>query len=153
MDVDLEQIVEDYLDGLLSPPEANWLEHNLVRREVNAAWTEALVLRELLHTSGVDTLPEGLVERIEDALGPNMQKERRRTALLGRTRSVLAGMGWAFKGPSMAYTAAPGGTRESMAGVGTIRYSLGPLANRSTAVKARPVKKKPLWRRVLRRRK
>ena len=154
MDVDLEQSVEDYLDGLLSAKSANWLEHNLIRPEVAAVFTEALILRELLRAAGPEDLLEGLVERIEDAVLSQLPRERRRSLLSGGTRSILSGLSWAVRGPAMAVPSGSGGTRETLSGLGTVRYTLGPLANLPATQKAAPKeKKRPLWRRVLRRRK
>ena len=154
MDVDLEQLAEDYLDGLLSAKEANWLEHNLVRPEVGAVFTEALILRELLRTVGPDLMPEGLVERLEEAVLSQLPREQRRSLLSGGTRSILSGLSWAVRGPALAVPSGRSGTRETLSGLGTVRYTLGALANRPATQEAAPKeKKRPLWRRVLRRRK
>ncbi|MCA9562144.1 MAG: hypothetical protein KC561_01585 [Myxococcales bacterium] len=145
---DLGQLADSYLDGDLSAEQARWFEHNLLRPEVADAFRSALVLRELLQGQGPDELPAGLLERLEACVLAELD-ESLAEGLMGRARAVLSTLGLAWRGASLAYSGGPKGGRETVSGIATIRYSLGPLAPNTGAEEAPTPKKKPLWRRLL----
>ena len=136
-----DERVEDYLDGFMSPREARAFEHELLDPEVAAALNEALALRTLLATMPPDDVPDGLVARIEAALGlptaaAAAAPEHRR---LPRLRAAFAGASWAFRGPAFLANAAGGD------GFRTVGYASTPLTIGRTPAPPRPA----LWRRAL----
>jgi len=149
MDADWDLIIEDYLDGALCAKEANRLEHNLALPEIARAFAEALMLRELLKTSPPDQPPMELIKRLEaELIWESQGKSKRRW--FGKTRSVFSGAAWAVRGPAMMVPDGPTGTRETLAGIGTIRYTLGPLVNRGSQRSGR--QRRGWWKRILGRR-
>lgn len=149
MNQKLEERIDAYLEGALSPEEADRFEQELLDPEVSGLFAEALMLREMLASMPPDRPPEELIGMIEASLEVERAEEAARAPRFGRTRAVLSGMSWMYRGPAMAV--APGG-REAYSGMGTIRYALGPL-NRPSKPKAEKPRKKPLWRRILWRKK
>lgn len=159
----LEQRCHDYLEGRLSGEETSRFERELSRPENLEVFRETLALRELLQSMGPQDAPQGLVERIQADLGvaagqaahriPAKSRSREPNATVATVQASLLGLGWMFRGPAMAANAAvgsPGGARETLSGLGTIRYSLGPLSRqtfRRAPADKRP--RKPLWRRAL----
>ncbi len=100
---DLDERVDAYLDGLMSRDETRAFEAELVAPDVAAALSEALLLRELLaHPDAADELPEGLVARIEEALGVDEQAARTKVKRFARLRAALSGAGWSVRGPALA---------------------------------------------------
>ena len=145
----LEERIDAYLEGALSPEEAERFEQELLDPEVAGLFAEALMLREMLASAPPDQPPEELIELIEASLEVERAEEAEPVPRFGRTRAVLSSMSWMYRGPAMAV--APGG-REAISGMGTIRYALGPL-NRTAKPKPEKPPKKPLWRRILWRKK
>ncbi|MFO0745991.1 MAG: hypothetical protein U1F43_09995 [Myxococcota bacterium] len=72
----LELRIDAYLDGLLSVAEARATERMLADPEVGAVLAEAIALRELLAVAPGDAPPDGLEERIIDALGVGSRAPR-----------------------------------------------------------------------------
>jgi len=103
MTTDLIDRCEAYLEGALSPDEANRFERDLALPEVAEVFREALLFRELIRASTADEPPEGLDERIAARLGldPEVVKEKLRTARFIRTRAALRDMAWTVRGPAM----------------------------------------------------
>lgn len=128
---ELESLVEDYLDGMLSASETRAFESRLVEPEVQALLAEALALRSLLTELPADPLPEGLTDRIEASLGVAEASNKR----FPRLRAALSGAAWAVRGPSHA---TPGD-------------ELAPLSLAATPVAMLMPRRepRPLWRRVL----
>ena len=145
----LEERIDAYLEGALPPEEAERFEQELLDPAVAGLFAEALMLRELLAGAPPDRPPEELIERIEASLEVQRAEDAKPVPRFGRTRVVLSGMSWMYRGPAMAV--APGGS-EALSGLGTIRYALGPL-NRPAKPKQEKPPKKPLWRRLLWRKK
>jgi anti-sigma factor RsiW len=149
MSQELEERIDAYLEGALSPEEAERFEQELLDPEVAGLFAEALMLREMLASAPPDGPPEDLIGLIEATLEVERAEEAETAPRFGRTRAVLSGMSWMYRGPAMAV--APG-SREAISGMGTVRYALGPL-NRPAKPKPDKPPKKPLWRRILWRKK
>lgn len=145
----LEERIDAYLEGVLPPEEAERFEQELLDPDVAGLFAEALMLREMLASMPPDQPPGELIEQIEASLEVQRAEDAAPVPRFGRTRAALAGFSWMYRGPAMAV--APGG-REALSAMGTIRYALGPL-NRPAKPKAEKPPKKPLWRRVLWRKK
>jgi hypothetical protein len=135
-----------YLEGDLSLAEAVRFEQDLGRPEVARAMAEALILRETLRADPDLAVPEGLADRIADDLvearpAPETPDAMSALAALRAGLDVfLQGQGLAGQG----LRATGAGLRESLSGMDTMRYSLGPLALRAP----RPTRR-PLWRRLI----
>ncbi len=130
---ELDERIDAYLDGLLSPSETRALERMLVRPEVAGALAEALALREILASAPGDEPPAGLADRIIAALGVE-----------GPDLSVVPPP--EAREPSDYYGAS--GARSAIAGVGTMRYAFPlRLVGGSEVEDTRP-----WWRRTLSRR-
>ena len=139
---------EAYLEGALSGAEARRFERELTLEENAAVFRQVLLMRQLLAELPPDQAPEELVRQLEEALEVDPGAQRRRTRLL-RVRAALDGLSWAVKGPAQAFgtgSQAAAAAAPTAAGLSTMRYALGPLAQQREAP-ATP--KKPLWRRVL----
>ena len=143
---------EAYLDGALNGEETRRFERELTLEENAEVFRQVLVMRQLLADLPPDSAPADLVSRIEAELlrgvveaAAEEEREQRGSGL----RTVLWGTSWALRGPAMAVSAgsAGGGGQQVLSGLDTVRYAAGPLALRSAAPK-----KRPLWRRLLRRR-
>lgn len=160
---ELERRCHDYLEGRLSGDETSRFERELSRPTHLEVFGQTLALRELLQSMGPQDAPEGLVERIQADLGvaagqaadrlPAKGRSREPNAAVATVQASLLGLGWMLRGPAMAATAAVGsngGGRETLSGLGTMRYSLGPLSTqtfRRAPEAKRP--RKPLWRHAL----
>lgn len=160
---EFEQRCHDYLEGRLAGDETSRFERELSRPRHLEVFRETLALRELLQSMGPQDAPEGLVERIQSDLGvaagqavdrvPAKGRSREPNAAVATVQASLLGLGWMLRGPAMAATAAVGshsGGRETLSGLGTLRYSLGPLSTQSfrrAPAAKRP--RKPLWRQAL----
>lgn len=149
MQQELDLLIEDYLDGFLSPRETNRFERKLVRSDVQTAFAEALALRDLLRSAGPDCPPSGLMEQIEETIITARPKKEKRTRWFGATRTALSGMTWAVRGPALALSSQPTGTRETLSGLGTIRYTLGPLTQISADAQDKPRRRSGWFRRVI----
>ena len=154
---ELETKIEKYLDGVLSSREALEFEKELLNPEVTQAFREAIMLRELLQSAPPDQAPEGLAERIAEALQVQVKQENRSLQQEGRmrfpiVRAVLGGASWIFKGPSLAVESMAGGVIKGQRGFSNIRYALGPLANRASTEPDQSIATAPsFWKRMFRR--
>lgn len=145
----LEQRLHDYLDGLLGPAETRETERMLAQPEVSQMLAEAIVLRELLTEAPIAGPPEGLADRIADRMGldaePPTAAEPPTDRAPSPARGAIAGASWAVKG----HRSGPGASG-AWAGVGTMGYTLGPLAPQARRQhKPRPTT--PIWWRLGRR--
>jgi anti-sigma factor RsiW len=159
MDMNLEQRLEGYLDGSLSPDETRLVEEDLARPEIARAFSEALLIRTLFRSP--ITVPEGLVDRMVDTMGVAVKEAAtaKREKNTGSFRSVLNSMGWAVRGPAMMFRAdqsSHNGISGVAAGLGTVRYSLAPVDAVRTPQALRTKKKsiqeprrRAWWRRML----
>ena len=131
---ELETKIEKYLDGTLSSGETLEFEKELLKPEVTQAFREAIMLRELLQSAPPDEAPEGLAERIAEALQVQVKQEKRSLQQEGTrfpiVRAVLGGASWIFRGPSLAVESMAGGVIKGQRGFANVRYALGPLAHR-----------------------
>jgi hypothetical protein len=155
----LDQWVEDYLEGHLPPAEAARFERSLTHPKVAAAFREILALRELLRALPPDAPPAELVAKLEETLRVAQAAGVIRPERYPRLRAALQGLGWTVRGPALALATGGAlrpsedrspGTREALAGLATIGYSLGPIT--ATRTGAAPRKRPAWWRRLLRRR-
>lgn len=69
MNQDWERRCEQYLDGSLDPEESRNLELALGDPEVGRIFAATVFLRQALEQLGPDSLPEGLLARIQAAVG------------------------------------------------------------------------------------
>lgn len=132
---DLDERIDAYLDGLLSPSETRALERMLVDPEVAAALGEALALREILATTPGDAPPAGLADRIIVALGVE-----------GPDLVVVPPLGDDAEEVEATEERSYYGARSAIAGMGTMRYALPPLR---LVGDDEPADKRPWWRRTL----
>ena len=161
---ELDQWVDDYLEGRLPPQETQRFERALLTETVATAFREALVLRELLASMPPDAPPEALVARLEEALelqGDASDRRRRRARSLfprlPRVEAALAGTSWALRGPALAFApagAAVPGMRDAVSTTAELvsagsRSTLAPLTALRTPGEDRPLKPS-WWRRALR---
>lgn len=161
---ELDQWVDDYLEGRLPLEEAARFERALLTDAVALAFREALVLRELLASMPPDAPPEALVARLEEALelegdAPARRRRRARSLIprLPRVEAALGGASWAVRGPALAFApagaAVPGmkdavdSTRGQMSS--GVRATLAPIAALRNPEEDRP-QKPGFWRRALR---
>ena len=152
MNQELQDRIEDYLDGALDGEAARRFEQELLQEEVAAEFREALLLRELLGSLGPDQPPEGLVQRIESALvqdrrDPMPQSGAESKGLFGGlAATVKAGVRW----PGYALAGLMGGPtalKGSVSGMQTIGYSLGPLREPARkGIQAIRLPRRPLWK-------
>ncbi|MBL8784982.1 MAG: hypothetical protein JNJ59_08795 [Deltaproteobacteria bacterium] len=133
----LEEQVEDYLDGIMTPREVRAFEASLVAPEVARALHEAVALRSLLEDLPPSDVPDGLIERIEAELGVAEAGPTR--ARLPRLRAALSGAAWAFRGPAQIQS----GADDSMRAASLVSAPF-------TRLMARDEPRPPLWRRLLR---
>jgi hypothetical protein len=154
MSIDLEQRIDGYLEGTLSAEETTRFEQDLLKPEVAEAFSQALMLQELLAKAPPEHMPAALLERIEASLESAEHTSDEKPGRLPRTRAVIQGLGWTLRGPALALAGLSRGgqgTRGAISGLGTVRYTLGPLNRSSRQEKPEPKPKSPLWKRVLRR--
>ena len=143
----LEELAEAYLDGDLPRGEALAFERDLASRSGAAtALSAALALRDLLASLPPLVPPPGLAQRIAESLplrGPGQASEAVRPSPL---RAALGGLGWAFRGTTLAAlgTAAPAAS--ASAGMAQLKWALGPLGAPAEPVPRSP---RPLWQRAL----
>ena len=152
--MDAYERIERYLDGLLDEEKTRHFEQDLLKEDVAALFREVLLMRELLGELPPIEPPEGLVQRIEAALSvaptsrkaPEIQSEEKPH---GFWPALKAGFRW----PVYSMAGMPGGTgvlRNSVNGLRTIGYALGPLRDpmRKGATAVRRAGK-PLWKSAL----
>jgi hypothetical protein len=152
--LELEERAWGYIEGTLEPREVERFERDLFDPEVAQAFSEALMLRELLRSVGPDEAPADLVSDIEEAVLRDVfeaHPEARR-GWLQPNRGILGGLSWALRGPTMAFTGSSERTRGALSGVGATRYALGPLADRGRTGSAEPTSppRRRWWKRALR---
>jgi hypothetical protein len=132
MNTSLQDRIERYLDGVLDEEETRRFEQELLNEETASEFREILLLRKVLGNLPPDEAPAGLVERIESALGVPAagsleEKQAAPDRRFGRLRAaVKSGWGW----PAFALAGFGGGfegMKESVGGMQTIGYTLGPL--------------------------
>ncbi len=143
----LDEQIDAYLDGVMSTAEARALERRFAEVAVADALAEAIAFRDLLTSEIGDDAPAGLADRIIDALG--FGEEPAREAVTARTgatastrgkrrrdrvRDAARLAGGILQGARI--LASTRGTKRgaepepgtAWAGLGTMRYALGPLA-------------------------
>lgn len=150
-----EERAEAYLDGELTRDESAAFEQDLAdRSETAAALGLAILLRDLLGRLPPLQPPVGLEERIVAALPLVRRAERVDARAAGEARSpstssiraALTGASWLFRPSAAAMQGGIDGARPIAAGLGQVRWLLGPLAVRRLEPEAAP---RPVWRRVL----
>jgi hypothetical protein len=148
----LHEQIEDYLNGQLSDKETRHFESNLLKKEVANAFSEALIVRELLSSLPPDDPPAGLIERIEASLELDSRPPKKiaRSKRLSRLGQVVNGFKWGLRWPGYALAGISGSStklKDSLSGMDMIGYSLGPLnepvRDRISAIR---LPKKPLWK-------
>jgi len=152
---DVDERAEAYLDGELSAEEAAAFERELAARpEFADALGAAIVLRDLLESMPPAQPPAGLEERIVGALGLGRARatplerapEEARPSLVAPLRASLSGASWLFRPSAALVSGGLDGARPAAAGLGQVRWLLGPLAPRRAEPEAAP---RPAWRRVV----
>jgi len=155
MNPELQDRIEDYLDGALDNEAARRFEQDLLQEEVAAEFREALLLRELLGSLPPEQPPQGLVERIESA----MIRQRRKPGyqadtppkgrIEGLSETIKAGLRW----PGRTLTGLMGGPaalKGSTSGMRTIGYALGPLREPArTSLQSVRLPRIQLWKMAL----
>jgi len=147
----LSERVEAYLDGRLSDEDTHRFEQDLSQPDVAGAFSEAMLLRDLLSDLPPDTPPPGLTARIEAALnlGAASVSAKVKTGR-GRLGNVIDAFGWGLRWPRYALdgmTNMTQGLRQSISGLNTIGYALGPLQKPSIkGLDAILRPKKSLWK-------
>jgi len=119
----LEERLDAYLDGLLSPSETRETERMLVRPEVAEVLAEAIAFREVLATAPPLEAPDGLDDRIIKELGLEPQvspRRQRRVTRLGR--APVPADASAGRGPR---TTRP--PRGMLSRLGAMQFAFGPL--------------------------
>lgn len=154
MSTDLEERAWGFIEGTLEPREVERFQRDLFDPEVAQAFSEALMLRELLRGVGPGEPPADLVSDIEEVVLRDLAEARpegRRT-WFQPNRGILEGLSWAVRGPQMAFAGSSERTRRALSGVGATRYALGPLADRGRARPAEPQAppRRSWWKRALR---
>ncbi|HOX43871.1 MAG TPA: hypothetical protein PK668_09735 [Myxococcota bacterium] len=136
---DLEQRIEAYLAGALDLEATREVERELATPAGAALLSQALALREVLATTPAGP-PAGLLPRLQAAVESELGAAAAERSQVGAARIALDSLRW-----SMAWLA------PAQAGVDGLRYALG--ARGAEAEAPAPSKVRPLWRRLLRRRK
>lgn len=152
--MDAYERIESYLDGLLDEEKTRDFEQDLLKADVAALFREVLLMRELLGELPPAEPPEGLVERIEDALSVATASQKASAMKVReKTRDFWSVLKTGFRWPGYSLAGMPGGTealRNSVSGLRTIGYALGPLRDpiRKGAAAVRRAGK-PLWKSAL----
>ena len=153
MSEQMEEVSEDYLDGLLSGSEATQFERDLLKPDVAAAFNETLLLRELLNNLPPDEPPPGLTRRIEAAMRLQANrsgslKEPKQKTTLGR---ILVGLGWGVRWPGYTLAAvSPGSAAVKEVGWSAVGFSMGPLkAPAKKGLETIGRIQKPIWKAAL----
>lgn len=155
MNQELQDRIEEYLDGRMDPEESRRFEQELLQEDVAAEFRELLLLRDLLGRLPPEQPPPGLVERIEFALAVNeADRPERQKAMSGQRLGWLvdgAKAGWGWTGYALAgLSGGPGVFKASVGGMQKISYSLGPLREPARkGVHAVQLQPKALWKRAL----
>jgi anti-sigma factor RsiW len=143
--------LDAYLDGLLGSAETRETERMLTDPEVSAALVEALALRDILATSEDEAPPEELSERIIEAVGleapPLEPRGATHAARPGRARTAFNGASWLVR---QSGGGGRSGSRAALAGAGTVRYALGPIALVGAGGDDEPPPRTAWWRTALR---
>lgn len=152
--MDVYDRIENYLDGLLDEEKSRCFEEDLLKKDVAALFREVLLMREVLRELPPAEPPEGLGQRTEAALSvvPASRKASD-TQSEESPRGFWPALKAAFRWPLYSMAGMPGGTgalRNSVNGLRTIGYALGPLREPmhkgTTAVRRAG---KPLWKSAL----
>jgi hypothetical protein len=147
----LDDRIEEYLNGSLSEEETKRFEEKLLDEEVAAQFREVLFMRELLRDIPPDSPPPGLVRRIEKSL---MLEKRQVTVEVGREKSsgfgqITNAFRQSLSWPKHMFSGITGGTgvvKDSLSGMNTVTYSLGPLREPARKrVRSIKLPDKPLW--------
>jgi len=147
-----EQRIDEYLDGALDPVQTAAFERELVKPKVARALREAMARRDVLGRDPGDAPPAPGTARIEQGERRPGRRSAATAALPARSRrpsalkAALHGASWIVRGPAMAFTSP--GSRGALAGLASVRYTLGPLlahrpparAAASTIADNRPVR-------------
>lgn len=132
MDFALDERIERYLNGALSPDEAIAFERGLADPVVARGFREALLIRELMK-SPVGQVPEGLSLRIEEALGLTSGASAalvRQEKEAGMVRTIWESSTWWISAPlqAMPSTGSSGAGRRGFAtGMAPLNTLLAPL--------------------------
>jgi hypothetical protein len=149
----LDEQIEEYLNGQLSDEETRHFEKNLFKKEVAGAFSETLMIRELLSSLPADEPPPGLIERIEDSLNlgsspPTEEAKPKRPS--SRWGQAVNGFKWGLRWPGYALAGMSNSSiklKSSLSGMDTIGYSLGPLNQPlRDRINTFSLPKKPLWK-------
>jgi anti-sigma factor RsiW len=105
MNATLDDRVEAYLDGTLSPEDAAAFERELATPGNAEAFRRSLAIRTLLAAAPVPQAPDGLEERVIASLGLGRRPGTARTA----AGAALQGLRWTIRGPALAWSAGGGG--------------------------------------------
>jgi hypothetical protein len=148
-----DERAEAYLEGELSRDEAAAFERDLASRpEVALALGAAVVLRDLLGRLPPIGPPPGLEQRIVEALrlgrrdDPAAARRAKRAGPVPSARAALSGASWLVRPPVTVMQVGMGGARPLAAGLGQLRWVLGPLAARR--LDPEPAPRRRVWRRV-----
>ena len=152
MTQELQDRIENYLNGLLSEEETERLEQDLLKEDVATEFREALIMRELLHNLPPDDPPPGLIERIEaslvlDSATASGEIRSKRSSSLGR---IINAFGWSLRWPRYALAGMSGSSsavKDSFSSLNTVGYSLGPLREPTRKrISSIRFPKKTLWK-------
>ncbi len=144
--------IEDYLNGLLSEEDTGRFEQDLLKEDLAAEFREVLFMRELLRDLPPHDPPPGLIERIEKSLALETSRAGRepepgKRSRLGQMVNVFK---WSFSWPVYALAGisdGSGAVKESLSGINTVSYSLGPLREPARkGIRSIRFPKKPLWK-------
>jgi anti-sigma factor RsiW len=148
------ELAEAYLDGELPPDEALAFERELASRpELAEALAAAVVLRDLLGRMPPIGAPPGLERRILGALG--LAEGQRLTAPAAQGEApvgsgfwaAVRGSSWLLRPSAAVVAGGRGGARPVAAGLGQLRWFLGPIAARRAGAEEPP--RRALWQRAL----
>lgn len=140
----IDEQVEDYLDGMMTPREVRAFESSLTEPPVAQALHEALAMRCLLAELPPAEVPGGLIDRIEAELGIAESSPNR--VRLPRLRAALAGAAWAFRGPAQINS----GTNDSLRAASLASAPFTRLVSAPfTLFVSNDAPRPPLWRRLL----
>lgn len=152
-----EERAEAYLEGELSREEVAAFERDLAERaEVADALGAAIVLRDLLGRMPPLQPPPGLEERIVAALPLGRLEERPaarraersdRPSAVSSVRAALSGASWLLRPSAAVMHGGIGSARPVAAGLGQVRWLLGPLAARRA--EPEPAPRWQAWRRAI----
>ncbi len=159
MSIELEEMIEAYLEGGLDEEQALAFELSLSDPQTSRAFSEAIMLRDLLTHLPPDQPPWELILKIESSVQDQIKTSKamntrdektpafRNTAI----RAVLRGTGWSLRGPAMVLCGMPKVDRRIRKAVSirTIWGSAGRLAR--TLGQMGQKRKRPWWKRAIER--